>query len=81
MGALATGAVVVLPFPFSDLSASKRRPAVVLASAGNGDWICCMVTSNAYADSKAITLASGDLAAGTLSRVSYARPSRLFTAH
>ena len=32
-------AVVLVPFPFSDLSQSKRRPAVVLAAAGRGDWI------------------------------------------
>ncbi len=30
MGALATGTVVLVPFPFSDLSKSKLRPAVVL---------------------------------------------------
>ena len=31
------GSVVLVPFPFSDLSQSKRRPAVVLASAERGD--------------------------------------------
>lgn len=30
MGALAAGTVVSVPFPFSDLSKSKLRPAVVL---------------------------------------------------
>ena len=29
----AVGDVIVLPFPFSDLSDSKMRPAVVLAQA------------------------------------------------
>jgi len=33
------GSVVLVPFPFSDLSQSKLRPAVVLADAGQGDWI------------------------------------------
>ena len=32
------GSVVLVPFPFSDLSQSKLRPAVVLADAGRGDW-------------------------------------------
>ena len=31
-----TGAVVLVPFPFSDLSQAKLRPAVVLAHAGRG---------------------------------------------
>ena len=48
----ATGAVVLVPFPFSDLSRAKRRPAVVLADAGRGDWILCQVTSNPYGDSR-----------------------------
>ena len=48
-----TGAVVLVPFPFSDLSQSKLRPAVVLADAGQGDWILCQLTSNPYSDAKA----------------------------
>ena len=32
MGAFVKGDIIVLPFPFSDLSANKRRPALVLAS-------------------------------------------------
>jgi mRNA interferase MazF len=39
------GSVVLVPFPVSDLSLSKLRPAVVLADAGRGDWILCQVTS------------------------------------
>jgi hypothetical protein len=38
MGPFAAGAVVLVQFPFSDLTASKLRPAVVLAEAGRGDW-------------------------------------------
>jgi len=37
----AAGGVVLVPFPFSDLSEAKLRPAVVLADAGRGDWILC----------------------------------------
>ena len=33
MGTLAVRSVVLVTFPFSDLSASKLRPAVVLAEA------------------------------------------------
>lgn len=75
------GAVVLVPFPFSDLSASKRRPAVVLAAAGRGDWILCQVTSNPYGDPLAIQLNVSDFSAGSRQAVSYARPGKLFTAN
>lgn len=35
------GTVVLVPFPFSDLSQAKLRPAVVLADVGRGDWVMC----------------------------------------
>ena len=75
------GSVVLVSFPFSDLSASKLRPAVVLASAQQDDWILCQVTSNPYSDLDAVELKSGDFEAGSLDRVSYARPGKLFTAN
>lgn len=64
MGAFAAGAVVLVPFPFSDLSKTKLRPAVVLADAGRGDFVLCQVTSNAYADPLAIGIAASDFARG-----------------
>jgi mRNA interferase MazF len=81
MVALAASSVVVVRFPFSDLSNSKLRPAVVLAGVGRGDWILCQVTSRPYADTGAIPLRNGDFAAGSLDLVSYARPGKLFTAN
>ena len=75
------GSVILVPFPFSDLSASKLRPAVVLTDAGRGDWILCQVTSKPYSDPRAIELTGGDFAKGTLHVVSYARPGKLFTAN
>ncbi len=74
------GSVVTVPFPFSDLSDSKLRPALVLAEAGRGDWILCQMTSNAYSDSLAIRIEEEDFVKGSLDRTSYARPGKLFTA-
>ena len=74
------GAVVLVRFPFSDLSASKLRPAIVLASAGRDDWVLCQVTSNAYADPVAVRVDDASFASGSLQRVSFARPGKLFTA-
>lgn len=79
MVAPSAGEVVLVPFPFSDLSQSKVRPAICLAAAGRGDWICCQVTGNAYSDPLVVPLDSGDFVRGGLSRLSYARPAKLFT--
>lgn len=77
---LGPGVVVLIRFPFSDLSSSKLRPAVVLAHAGGVDWVLCQVTSNPYGDSEALPLTSGSFASGGLPRDSFARPGKLFTA-
>jgi mRNA interferase MazF len=73
--------IVVVDFPFSDLSGSKLRPAVVLCDAGRGDWLLCQITSNPHSDPAAVKITPADLAAGTLSALSFARPTKLFTAH
>jgi len=75
------GSVVTVLFPFSDLTDSKLRPAVVLADATRGDWILCQLTSKAYADPIAILLEAEDFSIGTLHRASYARPGKVFTAN
>lgn len=77
----AAGAVVVVPFPFSDLTSSKLRPAIVLAGVGRNDWVLCQITSKAYADPLAIEITDADFEGGSLKLVSYARPGKLFTAN
>ena len=81
MGAPAAGSVILVPFPFSDLSHSKIRPALVLADAGRGDWILCQITSKPYADARAIRLDGPDFFSGGLELTSYVRPGKLFTAN
>jgi mRNA interferase MazF len=80
MGAFTAGSVVLIPFPFSDLSATKLRPAVVLTTLDKGDCILCQITSQPY-DTQAVELNQQDFAEGSLQRISYARPGKLFTAH
>lgn len=63
--------IVVIPFPFSDLSGTKLRPAVVLAEAGHSDWLLCQITSNPYTDPNVIRLTSAELQKGSLNVVSF----------
>lgn len=79
MGALAVGQVVLIPFPFSDLSRTKLRPAVVLADVGRGDWLMCQITSNPYGDPLAEPVNQADFVWGGLDHASTARPGKLFT--
>lgn len=81
MGALAARTVVLVSFPFSDLSQSKLRPAVVLAFAGRGDWILSQITSKSYGDEQAITIHDDSFVEGSLRLISYVRPGKLFTAN
>ncbi len=74
------GEVVLVPFPFSDLSQSKLRPAVCLAPAGRGDWVLCQITSSPYGDPSAVPLDATDFTTGGLLVASFARPGKLFTA-
>ena len=75
------GTVVLVRFPFSDLSRSKPRPAVVLADTERNDWVLCQVTSQDYTDPLAAEIKNGDLASGSFRKDSYARPGKLFTAN
>jgi mRNA interferase MazF len=74
------GDIVVVSFPFSDLSNSKRRPALVLAYAENQDFLLCQITSKNIKDTWAIELHEGEIEEGSLLKSSNIRPNRLFTA-
>jgi mRNA interferase MazF len=74
------GDIVVIPFPFSDLSQSKRRPTLVLAPLEGDDVILCQITSKSIKDNYAISLDDADFESGGLKQASNIRPNRLFTA-
>jgi mRNA interferase MazF len=81
MGPPAIGDVVLILFPYSDLSQAKRRPALVIADVGMGDFVLCQITSKSYADRLAILLLQSDFAEGGLKRESFVRIGKLFTAN
>lgn len=81
MATFVKGEVVVIPFPFSDLSGSKRRPALVLADLPGDDIVLCQITSQSSPkDVFAIPLTAPDFTAGSLPVASNIRPNRIFTA-
>lgn len=79
MEGLIEGDIVVVPFPFSDLSSSKRRPAVVIAKVQN-DLILCQITSRLKDEGSNIILKIEDIEDGTLRAESVIRPDKIFTA-
>ena len=80
MGIFAKGEIVILPFPFSDLTGIKRWPALVLSNPMGRDLILCQITSQYAGDSYCIDLTVTDFIAGGLRLDSYIRPNKLFTA-
>ena len=75
------GDIVLMPFPFSDLTESKLRPALIVSNTAlntTRDRLCCLVTSNPDADG--IRIPKSALSSGELRFASKVRPQRLFTA-
>jgi mRNA interferase MazF len=77
---LVKGDVVVLPFPFADLSETKRRPAMVVARVDDIAVVLCQITSQIVNDPDAVRLDTSDFESGSLKKSSNIRPNRLFTA-
>ncbi len=75
------GDIVVVPFPFTDLSNSRRRPALVLANLEGDDIVICEITSIMRKDSYVVSLENKDLESGKLKINSIIRPNRIVTIH
>ncbi len=80
MARFVKGDVVVVPFPFSDLTRAKRRPALVIVELEGDDIILCQITSQQIKDRYAVPIKENDFKTGTLRQKSNARPNRIFTA-
>ena len=75
MAAFVKGDVVVIPFPFSDLSQAKRRPALVITNLIGDDIILCQITSQNISDKYSISLDNNDFQSGSLKRKNNIRPN------
>jgi len=72
--------IVIINFPFSDLSGTKKRPALVVADWGGEDVILAQITSITNKDAYAIELKNDDIVNGSLMKTSFIRANKLFTA-
>lgn len=80
MAEFVKGEVVVVPFPFSDLTQVKKRPALVIAAPARSDIILCQITSKDIEDEYSVEITDADFSAGKLSQSCQARPNKIFTA-
>jgi mRNA interferase MazF len=80
VGKFTVGQIVSSSFPFSDLSTSKKRPAMIVAIADFDNLILCQITSKPYSSTRAIPLNLSNFVAGGLPQKSFVRPDKLFTA-
>lgn len=75
------GEVVVFQFPYSDISESKKRPSLVIASLKGNHVILAQITGQSRHDPNLLELNSKDFQSGGISRDSFIRPSIIFTVH
>jgi mRNA interferase MazF len=73
------GELLLVPFPFSDVSAAKRRPVLALTTADSyGDFIALPVTSRPRTE-HGVSIQSADLISGSLPAPSWIRTDRIVT--
>lgn len=79
------GDVVLVPFPFSDLSGTKKRPVLILSKTeynqSTEDAITAGITSNIRKITGSLIIGSNNFETGNISAVSMVRADSLFTIH
>jgi mRNA interferase MazF len=74
------GGVVLVPFPFSELSQAKLRPGRGARRCRPGRLDPVPSNEQPYGDLRAVHLTPSSFGCGSLRAESYARPGKLFTA-
>jgi mRNA interferase MazF len=77
------GKIVLVPIPFTDLSAQKRRPVVVVSNdaynSKSTDIVVVAMTSNPASVDYSFSITSTDLDKGTLNRPSKIHVDKIYT--
>ena len=75
------GEIVLIPVPFSDLSASKKRPVLIISNnsynARKPDMIVVAITSNV--SQPGIPITTSDMTQGQLPKSSVVRSDKIYT--
>jgi len=66
--------IVLVPFPYTDLTQNKKRPALLLSNVIGDDFLCCLITSKQANDGILL-----DDLEGNLPLQSWVKPHRIFT--
>lgn len=77
--------IVLVPFPYSDLSSTKKRPVLVISNNGYNqkfdDVVVCVITSNTFQDEYSVPLTNSNLELGVLPESSVVKVHKLFTGY
>lgn len=77
------GEIILIPFPFTNLKASKKRPVLVLSTSEINqklaDFISCGITSNIQNMEHSILIDKNDLESGYLPKPSRIKTNVIFT--
>jgi mRNA interferase MazF len=77
------GDIVLIPIPFTDLSAQKRRPVIVISNdtynRKTTDIVVVAMTSNPTQTDFGFTINSSDLDSGTLNHPGQVRVDKIYT--
>ena len=74
--------IVLIPFPYSDLTDSTQRPALIISNNKMDkmqDLICCLITRNPNLD--CLLIKKDCFEEGKLPFKSWIKPYRIFTVH
>jgi len=75
--------IVLIPVPFTDLTATKKRPVLVLSKTAHNrraeDVMVAAITSNLTAGGFGVTIAGADLEEGSLPADSLVRADKIYT--
>jgi len=75
--------IVIIPFPYSDLSGSKPRPSLVISSEHRNrkteDLILCQISSKPIRTKYDVYLEDSDIKGEKLRKKSKVRPDKIFT--